>query len=96
LPHEQLHEKLDRIQNETAGLRRISDRPDRKHGTEKGTGLSRLTELIARAKASNPTLAEELDQEFRARAQRRAFGRNFERHRPESVELPARPVRRDG
>jgi adenine-specific DNA-methyltransferase len=56
--------------------------------------LSRLTDLIARTKAKDPALGEELDREFRALASRRAFGLNFERHRPESVELPGRPVRR--
>jgi adenine-specific DNA-methyltransferase len=39
-------------------------------------------------------LGEELEREFKALASRRAFGLNFERHRPESVELPGRPVRR--
>lgn len=56
--------------------------------------MSRLTDLIARAKAKDPALGEELDREFRALASRRAFGLNFERHRPESVELPGRPVRK--
>lgn len=55
--------------------------------------MSRLTDLIARAKAKDAALGEELDREFRALASRRAFGLNFERHRPESVELPGRPVR---
>lgn len=56
--------------------------------------MSRLTELIAQAKAQNPELATELEQEFKILSSRRAFGLNFERHRPESVELPARPVRK--
>ena len=56
--------------------------------------MSRLTDLIARAKAKDRALGEELEREFRALAARRAFGLNFERHRPESVELPGRPVRR--
>lgn len=56
--------------------------------------MSRLTDLIARAKAKDPTLGEELDREFKTLASRRAFGLNFERHRPESVELPGRPIRR--
>lgn len=56
--------------------------------------MSRLTDLIARAKAKDPALGDELDREFRALASRRAFGLNFERHKPESVELPGRPVRR--
>jgi len=56
--------------------------------------VSRLTDLIARAKAKDPALGNELDREFKALASRRAFGLNFERHRPESVELPGRPIRR--
>jgi adenine-specific DNA-methyltransferase len=39
-------------------------------------------------------LGDELDREFKALASRRAFGLNFERHKPESVELPGRPIRR--
>ena len=56
--------------------------------------MSRLTDLIARAKAKDPALGEDLEREFKTLASRRAFGLNFERHRPESVELPGRPVRR--
>ena len=56
--------------------------------------MSRLTDLIARAKTKDPTLGEELEREFKTLASRRAFGLNFERHRPESVQLPGRPVRR--
>lgn len=56
--------------------------------------MSRLTDLIARAKARDSALGEELEREFKALASRRAFGLNFERHRPENVELPGRPVRR--
>jgi adenine-specific DNA-methyltransferase len=56
--------------------------------------LSRLTDLIAQAKAKDPALGNELEREFKALANRRAFGLNFERHRPESVELPGRPVRK--
>lgn len=56
--------------------------------------MSRLTDLIARAKARDSALGEELEREFKALASRRAFGLNFERHRPESVELPGRSVRR--
>jgi adenine-specific DNA-methyltransferase len=56
--------------------------------------VSRLTDLIARAKAKDPALGDELDREFKALASRRAFGLNFERHKPESVELPGREVRR--
>lgn len=56
--------------------------------------MSRLTDLIARAKAKDAALGEEFEREFKALASRRAFGLNFERHRPESVELPGRLVRR--
>ena len=55
--------------------------------------MSRLTDLIGRARAQSPALGEELDREFRVLASRRAFGLNFERHIPETVELPGRPVR---
>ena len=55
--------------------------------------MSRLSELLSRAKAKDPILGEDLEQEFKVLASRRAFGLNFERHRPESVELPERPVR---
>lgn len=56
--------------------------------------MSRLTDLIAKAKSKDRELGRELEQEFRSLANRRAFGLNFERHRPESVELPGRPVRK--
>ena len=58
------------------------------------TKVSRLTELIARVKAKDQALGEELDREFKMLASHRAFGLNFERHRPESVELPGRPIRK--
>jgi hypothetical protein len=56
--------------------------------------VSRLTDLIAKAKASDPQLGADLEREFRALSSRLSFGLNFERHRPEAVELPQRPVRR--
>ena len=56
--------------------------------------MSRLTDLLAQAKAKDAELGKELEREFKALANRRAFGLNFERHRPESVELPGRPVRK--
>jgi adenine-specific DNA-methyltransferase len=56
--------------------------------------LSRLTDLIAQAKAKDPALGQELEREFKVLSSRRSFGLNFERHRPESVELPGRPVRK--
>ena len=60
----------------------------------KGNDLSRLTELIAQAKAKDPELGAELEKEFKVLSSRRSFGLNFERHRPENVELPGRPVRK--
>ena len=56
--------------------------------------MSRLTDLIARAKAKDPDLGGELEKEFKALSSRRAFGLNFERHAPENVELPGRPIRK--
>ncbi|HWQ87072.1 site-specific DNA-methyltransferase [Brevundimonas sp.] len=56
--------------------------------------MSRLTDLIARARAKDAQLGADLEKEFRALSTRRAFGLNFERHRPEAVELPGRPVRK--
>lgn len=49
--------------------------------------MSRLTDLIRQAKQKDPDLGNELEREFKALAGGRAFGLNFERHRPESVEL---------
>ncbi|NKD88798.1 site-specific DNA-methyltransferase, partial [Haematospirillum sp. 15-248] len=56
--------------------------------------MSRLTDLIAQAKAKDPSFGQELEREFKVLSARRSFGLNFERHRPESVELPGRPVRK--
>lgn len=56
--------------------------------------MSRLTDLIATAKAKDPALGNELEREFQVLSSRRPFGLNFERHRPETVELPGRPIRK--
>ena len=56
--------------------------------------MSRLTDLIAQVKAEDPQLGTDLEREFKVLSSRRAFGLNFERHRPEAVELPQRPVRK--
>jgi adenine-specific DNA-methyltransferase len=56
--------------------------------------VSRLTDLIAQAKAKAPQLGADLEREFKALSSRRAFGLNFERHHPEAVELPGRTVRK--
>jgi len=56
--------------------------------------MSRLTDLIASVKSKDPQIGAELENEFREHASRLAFGLNFERHRPEVVELPRRGVRK--
>lgn len=56
--------------------------------------MSRLTDLLAKAKAKDADLGRELEREFKALSSRRSFGLNFERHRPENIELPGRPIRK--
>ena len=56
--------------------------------------MSRLTDLIAKAKSKDAALGAELDREFKMLSSRLPFGLNFERHSPEAVELPLRPIRK--
>lgn len=56
--------------------------------------MSRLTDLIAQAKAKDSQLGADLDREFKVLSSRLPFGLNFERHSPEAVELPLRPIRK--
>jgi len=56
--------------------------------------MSRLTDLIAQAKAKDPQMGADLEREYKALSSRLPFGLNFERHRPEAVELPQRPIRK--
>lgn len=56
--------------------------------------MSRLTDLIVQTNAKDPQMGADLEREFKALSSRRAYGLNFERHRPETVELPQRPVRK--
>ena len=56
--------------------------------------MSRLTNLIRQVERLDPQLGADLKREVDALSGRRAFGLNFERHIPETVELPNRPVRR--
>lgn len=56
--------------------------------------MSRLTDLIAHAKAKDAQLGADLEREFKALSSRLPFGLNFERHSPEAVELPLRPIRK--
>ena len=56
--------------------------------------MSRLSSLLRQVESDDPQLAADLKQEIEALSGRRAFGLNFERHLPETVELPGRPVRK--
>lgn len=56
--------------------------------------MSRLTDLLAQAKKKDPQLGADLDREFKVLSSRLPYGLNFERHSPEAVELPQRPVRK--
>jgi len=56
--------------------------------------VSRLTDLLRQVEGKDKQLAEDLRREFGQLSKRRAFGLNFERHVPETVELPGRPVRK--
>jgi adenine-specific DNA-methyltransferase len=56
--------------------------------------LSRLTDLLQQAKLKDAQLGADLEREYKALSGRLSFGLNFERHRPEAVELPQRAVRR--
>lgn len=56
--------------------------------------MSRITDLIAQAKAKDPQMGADLEREYKVLSSRLPFGLNFERHRPEAVELPQRPVRK--
>jgi adenine-specific DNA-methyltransferase len=57
--------------------------------------MSRLSELLRQVALKDARLAADLKRETDALAERRAFGLNFERHVPEAVELPGRPVRKN-
>src|SRR2546429_1749823 len=56
--------------------------------------MARIHDLIRQLAVQSPELARELEREIEVLSERRAFGLNFERHTPEEVELPGRPVRR--
>lgn len=56
--------------------------------------MSRLTDLLTKAKAKDSQLGADLEREFKLLSSRLPFGLNFERHSPEAVELPLRPVRK--
>jgi adenine-specific DNA-methyltransferase len=56
--------------------------------------VSRLSNLLGQVAAKDPQLAADLEREVETLSRRRAFGLNFERHIPETVDLPGRPVRK--
>lgn len=56
--------------------------------------MSKLTVLLDQLRAKDPQLGSDLDREFKALSSRLSFGLNFERHSPEAVELPLRPIRK--
>ena len=56
--------------------------------------MSRLTDLLQQARGLDPKLAAELEREIRHSQNKRSFGLVFERHLPDAVELPTRPIRR--
>lgn len=58
--------------------------------------MARIHELLRQLRAtgeSNAAIADDIEREMDALSDRRAFGLNFERHTPEAVELPGRPIR---
>lgn len=56
--------------------------------------MSRLTDLLRQVRKDDTQLGADLETEIRAITSRRTFGLVFERHVPEEVELPQRPVRK--
>lgn len=56
--------------------------------------MSTLRNLLKQVERKDSQLAADLAREVKALESRRAFGLNFERHVPETVELPGRPIRR--
>ena len=87
---------LDRLEFLRSALKHLQDAVHHiaAPSSRQGVAVSRLTDLIAQAKAKDPQLGADLDREFKVLSSRLPFGLNFERHRPEAVELPQRPVRK--
>ncbi len=56
--------------------------------------MSRLTDLIGQLKKTNIQLASEIEREVKVLSSRREFGLNFERHKPEVIDLPLRKIRK--
>ena len=56
--------------------------------------MSKLTDLLRQVERKDPQLAADLEREYKVLSSRRAFGLNFEKHYPESTEIPGRAVRK--
>lgn len=56
--------------------------------------MSHIQDLISQVQELDPQLGEDLKTELKHLQSRRSFGLTFERHQPESVELPGRPIRK--
>ncbi|MGY6554568.1 MAG: hypothetical protein ACXIUM_08615 [Wenzhouxiangella sp.] len=56
--------------------------------------MSRLTDLLRQVESKDARLADDLRRDCAQLSKRRAFELNFERHGPETVERPRRPVRK--
>lgn len=56
--------------------------------------MSTLSNLLRQVEQKDAQLAADLLREVKALGERREFGLNFERHTPETVDLPGRPVRK--
>lgn len=60
-----------------------------------GSTVSRLTDLIAQLKIRDSQLGSDLEKEIKVLSSRLPFGLNFERHSPELVQLPSKPIRKN-
>ena len=57
--------------------------------------MSRLTDLIAQLKLKDNQLGLDLEKEIKVLSSRLPFGLNFERHSPELVQMPGKPIRKN-
>ena len=64
------------------------------HKNDWGSCVSHLKNLLAQAKTRDPQLGADLERECNALLEKTRFGLQFERHRPEAVELPNRMPRK--
>jgi adenine-specific DNA-methyltransferase len=71
-----------------------TDSLHRESETTRGPRVSTLSNLLRAVAEKDPQLAADLTKEVHALSERRAFGLNFERHTPETVDLSGRAIRR--